>query len=83
MRNGIIVLLLAAAACVSAAVSCDKYDDSDILARLDALESKVSILQQQVAGINNEISALKVTIEAIANEDVVVGIAEVVDNGKS
>lgn len=83
MRNGFIVILLAAAACVSAAVSCDKYDDSDILARLDALESKVSILQQQVAGINNEISALKVTLEAIANEDVVVGIAEVVDNGKS
>ena len=63
--------------------SCSEYDDSDILDRLDNLEGRVSVLEKMANSLNEDVTALKTTLAAIAAEDVVVSIRAIDENGKS
>ena len=63
--------------------ACSGYDDSELVKRIEDLEAKVKTLQQQVSGMNQDITALRTTLDAIANEDVVVGIRAIEDSGKA
>jgi hypothetical protein len=62
---------------------CDGYDDSELVKRIENLEGKVDFLQHQVAGINGEIDALKISLAALESEDVVIGMRAITDNGKA
>ena len=62
--------------------SCNGYDDSDLIKRIENLEEKVTALQNQVNGINSEITALKITLDAVNSQDVVTSITAIVENGK-
>ena len=67
----------------AALYACSGYDDSALVKRIEDLEKKVRTIQEQVSGINSEIAALKVTLNAIDNQDVVVGIRAIEDGGKA
>lgn len=61
--------------------SCNGYDDSDLVKRIEDLEQKVTALQNQVNGINSEITALKITLDAVNSQDVVTRIKAIEENG--
>lgn len=65
------------------AATCSGYDDSDILKRLDKLEDRVSALERDVTATNNEISALKTLLEAVAANDYVTSIRAIEENGQA
>ena len=75
--------LFAVTASILLAGSCSEYDDSELVGRIESLENKVSNLEKLVSGINSDIAALKLTLEAVANEDVVVRIKAIEENGKA
>lgn len=71
------VAILAGLAIVVSA--CDKYDDSDLVSRMDKAEADISALQAQVEQLNKNISSLTVLVDALNSQDRIVSVTELSD----
>ncbi len=60
-------------------VSCDKYDDSALVSRMDKAESDIAELRTLVDRLNSNLSALSTTVDALKNQDRIVSVTELAD----
>lgn len=63
---------------VSSIVGCS-YDDTEINNRLDKVEKDITELKAMVADINNNISALVTTVDALKNSDQITSVTPLAD----
>lgn len=61
--------------------SCS-YDDTDLSNRVENLENRVTALEKLCKEMNSNISALQTIVEALQNNDYVIGVTPVEENGK-
>ena len=59
--------------------SCGKYDDSAVRGDIDALESRVTALEQLCRLLNGNISALQTLVAAVQGRDCVVSVSDLSD----
>lgn len=59
--------------------SCDKYDDSSLVARIDKVESDIAELKTLVDRLNSNLSALSTTVDALKKQDQIVSVTELAD----
>ncbi|MBQ8772941.1 MAG: hypothetical protein IJZ17_00480, partial [Muribaculaceae bacterium] len=63
---------------------CSKeYDDSALVGRVDNLESRVQKLEQLCQQMNTNISSLQTIVTALQNNDYVIGVTPITENGKT
>ena len=57
------------------------YDDSELVGRIDNLESRVERLEQLCQQMNNNISSLQAIVNALQMEDYITDVAPIIENG--
>ena len=68
---------------MSAAISCEKFDDTDIWKEISALQSRVSKLEDMCKEMNTNISSLQTVVGALQNNDYITNVAPVVKAGET
>lgn len=61
--------------------SC-KYDDSELIDRVDNLEDRLAKLEEQCKQINANINSLQIIVSALENANQITSVSELVENGK-
>lgn len=61
--------------------SC-KYDDSELIDRVDNLEDRLAKLEEQCKQINANINSLQTIVSALENANQITSVSELVENGK-
>lgn len=61
--------------------SC-KYDDSELIGRVDNLEDRLAKLEEQCKQINANINSLQIIVSALENANQITSVSELVENGK-
>lgn len=61
--------------------SC-KYDDSELINRVDNLEDRLAKLEEQCKQINANINSLQTIVSALENANQITSVSELVENGK-
>lgn len=61
--------------------SC-KYDDSELIGRVDNLEDRLAKLEEQCKQINANINSLQTIVSALENAHQITSVSELVENGK-
>lgn len=61
--------------------SC-KYNDSELIERVDNLENRLAKLEEQCKQINANINSLKTIVNALEDADQITSVSELVENGK-
>ena len=59
--------------------SCEKYDDSALIARMDKAEADIKELQTRVDQINTTLSGLATTVDALQKQDRIVSVTKLED----
>ena len=62
-------------------VSCVKYDDSDLYSKYNDLNNRVSKLETICKAINSDIESLRTIVTALEQNDGIVSIDEVIEEG--
>lgn len=62
--------------------SC-KYNDSELIERVDNLENRLAKLEEQCKQINANINSLKTIVNALEDADQITSVSELVENGKN
>lgn len=60
-------------------MSCDKYDDSALVARMDKAEADIMELQTLVGQLNTTLSGLATTVDALQKQDRIVSVTKLED----
>lgn len=68
---------------MSAALSCEKFDDTDIWKEISALQSRVGKLEDMCKEMNTNISSLQTVVSALQNNDYITNVAPVVKAGET
>ncbi len=58
------------------------YDDTDILNKVNDLDSRLTKLEEIVNNMNRDIKSLQTIVNALQNNDYVTSVAPVMENGK-
>ena len=72
----LILLLSAALLTAAAAVSCVKYDDSELRSELSSLSDRVKTLEDQMSDANSNISSLWDIVNSLKNKEMVSAVSE-------
>ena len=78
-KQAIRTLFIAMASLMLMAVSCDKYDDSALVARMDKAESDIAELKTLVERLNSNLTALSTAVDALKKQDQIVAVTELSD----
>ena len=73
-KQAIRTLFIAMASLMLMAVSCDKYDDSALVARMDKAESDIAELKTLVERLNSNLTALSTAVDALKKQDQIVAV---------
>lgn len=68
---------------MSVALSCEKFDDTDIWKEISALQSRVGKLEDMCKEMNTNISSLQSIVSALQNNDYITNVAPVVKAGET
>lgn len=68
---------------MSAALSCEKYDDTEIWKEISTLQSRVSKLEDMCKEMNTNISSLQTVVAALQNNDFITNVAPIVKAGET
>ena len=83
MLKRFFVLFLLAGAAIASVAACSEYDDSALWDEINSLKERVDKLEKDAADLNSDVNALRTTLQAIRDEDVVTGIRSIVVDGKA
>lgn len=75
-----ILFSLAIIFCYLSVESCDKYDDSELVAKVEALDSRVTALEAWQKQVNSDINSLQITITALKNQDQITSVKKLDDD---
>lgn len=59
--------------------ACDKYDDSDLVTKIESLDLRVSALETWQKQINSDINSLRIAISALNEQDQITSVKELED----
>ncbi|MBQ5609804.1 MAG: hypothetical protein IIU85_06105, partial [Rikenellaceae bacterium] len=74
--------LLASFVCAALFTSCEKYDDSELVNRLNDFETRLKQLEETCKQLNTNISSLQTIVNAIQKNDQITAIAPISKDGK-
>lgn len=75
-------LLFATFVCATLFTSCEEYDDSALVNRLDGFENRLKKLEELCSQMNTNISSLQTIVNAIQKNDQISTIAPITKDGK-
>ena len=61
------------------AVSCNKYDDSDLWSKVNSIDQRVTDIENALSQMNQNISAISTTLNALKNNVYVTNVKEIAD----
>ena len=80
--QGIMRKLLYIGLMISAVCSCAQFDDSSILDKLKEHAERIAELERVCLVLNGDIAAQKGIIDALADNDYVTGVSDILEDGK-
>ena len=82
MRNNTILRILFLTALTVTSACCTKYDDSDIYAKYNSLDSRVSRLESLCQELNRDITSLRTIVNALEQNDGITSVEQLYENGE-
>lgn len=82
MRNNTILRILFLTAFTVTLACCTKYDDSDIYAKYNSLDSRVSRLESLCQELNRDITSLRTIVNALEQNDGITSVEQLYENGE-
>ncbi|MBQ2019652.1 MAG: serine hydrolase [Rikenellaceae bacterium] len=74
--------LLATFVCAALFTSCEGYDDSELVNRLDNFETRLKKLEELCSQMNTNITSLQTIVNAIQKNDQILAVAPIIKDGK-